>query len=838
MKRNRKWSRRIWLVPIFTGIIMAILLFYFTTIRQTMYEESSGHLNEVSQQMSASIEKQSEARWNMVDMFYRYFMDVADGNWETFDAYAKTKKNDWGFESLCLVDENGIYYDKKNKVSLLSQKEIFKELLTEQKPVILDNVLFGDENRLIFLSPVEGLEINGKTYRAMGAAYHTQNLFDILQIEAFSGKACLYITHEDGVVLFRSECERSIAGYNLFNSLEEAEFKRGSVQELKEHVRSGEKEMMTLKQNGTEYYMNHTSVGVDDWQLVMIVPTSVVSGRMQQSSLLTFVCLLLISGIILLEFVLIYVDSAKKVLRAEAESRKAAESANLAKSQFLSNMSHDIRTPMNAIIGMTKIASDHMGEPEKVKDCLQKIDLSGRLLVGLINDILDMSKIESGKMVLNNNTASLVELMKNIVSITQPTIRQKRQNFNIRLHKIKHEILEFDSLRLNQVLINLLGNAMKFTPEGGSISIDVSEQSTSRPGYAHYTFCVADTGIGMSPEFMEHLFTSFTRERDGRVDKIEGSGLGMAITKMIVTMMEGTIQVKSEVDKGSVFTVDLDLCIAGEPEDMVLPDMRILVADDDPDTCQAAAEFLLELGARAEVAVSGRTAAEMAAKAHDRKEDYQMILLDWRMPDMNGVETARAIRKYVGPEVPILVISAYDWSSIEMEAFEVGIDGFIQKPFFKSTLYRCACKYVLRCESKTELKAQESYDLSGKRILLAEDNEINRQIAVEILMGQGAEVETAVDGREALEIFRRSETGHYDLILMDIQMPHMNGYETTKAIRKLNRADAGKIPIFAMTADAFAEDIEAARKAGMNSHLAKPLDVPMMLREIRKYILS
>ena len=469
-------------------------------------------------------------------------------------------------------------------------------------------------------------------------------------------------------------------------------------------------------------------------------------------------------------------------------------------------------------------------------DCLKKINLSGQLLVGLINDILDMSKIESGKMVLNKDTASLVELMQNLVNITQPAVLQKMQVFNIRLHNIQHENLIFDSLRLNQVMINLLGNAVKFTPEGGSISLDVTEEPAAEEGAVHLTLKVADSGIGISPEFQKNLFTSFTRERDSKIDKIEGSGLGLAITKMIVTMMEGSISVESELGKGSIFTVEMDLPIADASEEMTLPEIHVLVADDDADTCRSAADYLRELGARADVAFGGLEAVKKADAALKTGDDYQIIFLDWRMSDLEGTDTAREIRSIVGEEVPILIISAYDWSGIEKDADEAGINGFIQKPFFKSTIYHNIQKYYLHCNQGQPVAASEQNVLLGKNILLVDDNAINLEIAEEILSDTGAVVDTARDGREAVERFACSPSGYYAMILMDIQMPVMNGYEATKAIRHMNRADADQVLVFAMTADAFADDIVLAKQVGMNAHFAKPLDMNVILKEITRLI--
>lgn len=818
------------------GLIVAVtLIFNSMLIRQTTYEEGSQYLDELSGQIASSIEKQSRDHWNMLDMFYRYFLDSPGDNWTALGSYIQEKKADFGFDSLCLVDENAMYYDRKQSFSLLSSKEVTAKLLTDRQPIILDNML-STEGSLIFFIPIDKQNINGKNICALGVSYNSKNLFDMLNIQAYNGEVMMYIIHQDGVALFRSGQEEVIPGYNMINSLEEAEFKRGSLDDLRSHIRSGEQELMTVDLRDTEYYINHTPVGVDDWQLVTMVPVDVVSGRLMHSSMITFLCMFLIGALIVVAFVLLYSDSARKVLRAEEAARKAAESANRSKSQFLSNMSHDIRTPMNAIIGMTKIAQDHIGESDKVEDCLKKIDLSGRLLVGLINDILDMSKIESGKMVLNNDTASLVDLMQNLVSITQPTVHRKKQVFNIRLHSIRHENLIFDSLRMNQVMINLLGNAVKFTPEGGSISLDVIEEPAKDETFAHFIFKVADTGIGISGEFQKNLFTLFTRERDSRVDKIEGSGLGLAITKMIVTMMGGFITVHSEPGKGSVFTVEVDIPIDGAPEEMKLPAIRVLVADDDPETCRSAAGYLEELGAKADIAYGGRDAVNMAAEAAESGNDYQVIFLDWRMPDLEGTNTAKAIREIVGEEVPILIISAYDWSGIEVEAGKTGINGFIQKPFFKSTLYHNIQKYYLHCDWEQPMQILDQEVLSGKKLLLVDDNDINLEIAQEILSSAGAAVDAAHDGQEAVERFEHSPFGFYDMIFMDIQMPVMNGYEATKSIRQMERADAGQVLIFAMTADAFSDDIALAKKVGMNAHFAKPLDLTVMMKEIRKLV--
>lgn len=530
-----------------------------------------------------------------------------------------------------------------------------------------------------------------------------------------------------------------------------------------------------------------------------------------------------------------------KEQRSEAERHRqelklaydAANWANQAKTDFLSHMSHDIRTPMNAITGMTKVAMASLGDNKKVMDCLKRIDLSNTHLLGLINDVLDMSKIESGKMTLNYDNANLPQVLENVVNVTQPMIKSRRQNFSIRLHNIKHENLYCDSLRLNQVFINILSNAIKFTPVGGSITVDVEELPAVRNRAARFIIKFSDTGIGMKPEFLLRIFDSFSRERGANIEKTEGSGLGMAICKRIVDMMEGKISVESELGIGTTFTLDLNLMLADTlEEDMHLPELNVMIVDDDEKTCETAAESLLELGMHADWAVSG---AEAVDKVSSGKK-YDIIIVDWMMPGMDGLQTTRALRDKLGEAIPIVVISAYDWQDIADEAKLVGVTGFIPKPLFKSTLFY-ALRKILSAAIEDEIGSENgsSVDFSGKRFLLAEDNEINCVVVEELLLPTGAVLDIAQDGSEAVSMFKNSTAGYYDLILMDVQMPLMDGYEATRAIRAMKRADAD-LPIIAMTANAFAEDVRATLDAGMNCHLPKPIDFNKLIKEIKRLL--
>ncbi len=517
---------------------------------------------------------------------------------------------------------------------------------------------------------------------------------------------------------------------------------------------------------------------------------------------------------------------------------RQAKEANRAKSDFLSRMSHDIRTPMNAILGMKDVALAHKDDQAKVLDCLKKIGLSGQHLLGLINDVLDMSKIESGEMALHEEVISLPEVLENIVTIMQPQFQEKEQKFSIRLRCVVHEQFLSDSLRLRQVFLNILSNACKFTPKGGSVTMDVQEQQGKDSNIARFVFTIADTGIGMQPEFLAHLFDAFSREQDSRVDKTEGTGLGMAIAKKIVDLLGGAIAVESEPGAGTTFRVTLPLQIEEAPVfERTFPDLRIIFADDDALMCEYTVEMLHRIGVHADWVDSGEAAVEKIMQAQESGRGYDAVLLDWRMPGLDGLETTRRIRKICGKTLPVLIVSAYDWNDIEQEAKEAGVTGFLQKPVFISTLCRGLQYYVLG--ERPGMDTHERYrqtSFLGKHFLLVEDNALNREVATELLTDLGAVIHIACNGEEGVTAFRRSPEGFYDMVLMDIQMPVMDGYTAARAIRSLARKDAGAVPILAMTADAFAEDIRAAKEAGMTGHLAKPLDAAMLKREIGKYV--
>lgn len=519
---------------------------------------------------------------------------------------------------------------------------------------------------------------------------------------------------------------------------------------------------------------------------------------------------------------------------------KTAQIANEAKTNFLSSMSHDIRTPMNAIIGMSVIAQANLDSPEKTQDCLTKINTASRHLLNLINEVLDMSKIESGKIDLSSEEVSLPKLIEDVMDVFRPLVGEKHQTLQVNANRVRHEKVVTDGGRLQQVLVNLLSNAIKYTPEGGTIGLRIQETPSFAKGKGQYSFVVTDSGIGMHEDFIPHLFEPFTRADDASIHNIQGTGLGMAITQNIVRMMNGTIEVKSTPGKGSQFIVAVTFDLCGEPEtdDAELAGLPVLVVDDDQILCESVSEILNDLGMQCSWVLSGREAVDRVAAAHEAAEDFFAVILDWIMPDIDGLETLKRIRKKVGIDMPIIIVSAYDFSEIEDKFRLAGADAFITKPLFKSKMVHTFHKFcrIDRSDARSALRERSDAALDGKKLLLAEDNELNREIAVELLETHGLLIDTAENGSIAVNKFEASAPGEYAGILMDIQMPVMDGYKATKMIRSLEREDARTIPILALTANAFASDIGKAHSAGMNDHIAKPIDIEILMEILRRWI--
>lgn len=533
--------------------------------------------------------------------------------------------------------------------------------------------------------------------------------------------------------------------------------------------------------------------------------------------------------------------------KAEIESHKAlkdayraAENASRAKTEFLSNMSHDIRTPMNAIVGLTAIAGANIESQDRVVECLGKITKSSRHLLGLINEVLDMARIESGRISLAEEDFSLPELVDNLLTLTKPAIDEHHHQLEVHIEHIEHEAVCGDSLRIQQVFVNLMSNAVKYTPDGGNITLTIKEKPNGFSELGCYEFSIEDNGIGMTPEFQKIMFEPFSRADDHRTTKVQGTGLGMAIARNIVNLMNGDIQVESAPNKGTKITVTVYLKLQEneKEQEKELLDLPVLVVDDDKTCCESTVATLQEIGIAGEWVLTGKEAVKRCAARHKTGRDYFAVILDWKMPEIDGIATARKIRERVGEDVTIIILTSFDFSEIEEEARAAGVNAFMAKPLFRSRLTATLRQFTSgkkeeNARNYLEDFAKENY--AGKRILLVEDNELNREIATEIIGMTGVTIDSAENGKIAVEKVMEAPEKWYDLIFMDIQMPIMNGYEATAAIRAL-AGSRGKVPIIAMTANAFAEDVQLAKNTGMNEHIAKPLDLNKLNDVLKQWL--
>ena len=750
------------------------------------------------------------------------------------------------FEYLAMYTDTGereVIYGGTVEVS---DEAEFRKVLKEKGGRVTSG--FNEEGKKLLLLFVDAKYpmMDGDSSSALVAGIPMDYLNDALVLEGEDALVYSHIIRADGTFVIRSGdgfrddyFTRIREVFEPFGGKSPEEY----ALELQEALNEGQEYSTMIMANGMRQHLYCSQLPDCQWNLLAIMPYGVLDDAINNLGKQRQFIILGVSSVILAAVMVVFVmyyKLSQKQMRALNEAERAAVQANKAKSEFLSNMSHDIRTPMNGIVGMTAIAMVNIDDRTKVKDCLSKITLSSKHLLGLINDVLDMSKIESGKLSLNKHQISLRDTMDSIVNIVQPQIKAKNQHFDIFIQNVDDEEVYCDSVRLNQVLINLLSNAIKFTPEEGTVNIFLSQEpSPLGSGWVRCNFWVKDNGIGMTPEFQRTIFETFTREKNIQVDKTEGSGLGMAITKYIVDAMKGTIELDSSPGKGTQFHIVLDFEKAAVREkDMILPNWKMLVVDNNEDLCQSAVFELKKIGIDAEWALDGKTAVRMAQKRHEEKDGYEIILLDWKMPEMDGLETTREIRRKVGDEIPIFIISAYDWSDIEEEAREAGVQGFISKPLFKSSLYLSLSECMMKkpeAEEKPDGKQKEEVDLTGKRILLAEDNDLNWEIAEELLSETGLKLERVENGKICVETFERSEEGYYDAILMDIRMPVMTGYDAAKSIRALARKDAN-LPIIAMTADAFSDDIQRCLDCGMNEHVPKPIDVDLVIEILKKYL--
>ena len=831
------------------SILISVCIVMFTITSVYVSGKSNGAINEIGMIYMSAIAKQMQEKFDAVinsqilemeGIVQRHPPEELEYGQEMIDQLVLSAQvRDFVYLGLYTKDgEREMIYGSKVEYE---SEEVFQNVLRDSSLRVFSGLSSEGEKVMCMLIDVEYPMKGGKTSSAMVAAIPMEYLEKVLALDSENSLMYSYIIRRDGSFVIRTREDSFFENINQTFCEYNGKSAEQYAQELQEAVNSNSEYATIACMDNERRYLLCTDLPNSEWYLLSLMPFGTLDRILQDLSLnrqsaTLLMCFIIIGGIVII-FMIYYKLSRQQMMELERARREAIK-ANKAKSEFLSSMSHDIRTPMNGIVGMTAIAMANIDNQERVKDCLGKITLSSRHLLGLINDVLDMSKIESGKLTLNMNQVSLREIMDSIVNIVQPQVKERQQHFDIFIQRIQTEDVHCDSVRLNQILINLLSNAIKFTPEGGRINVYLEQENS--PLGAQYVRChfrVKDSGIGMTQEFQEKIFDTFTREEKAQIDKIEGTGLGMAITKAIVDTMKGTIELQSAPGKGSEFHITLDLEKADtKVEDMKLPPWRMLVVDNNKDLCQSAVESLREIGIEAQWAMDGETAVAMAKKCYEEDNGFEIVLLDWKMPGMDGLHTAREMRKHLGENVPILIISAYDWSEIEEEAKEAGVQGFISKPLFKSNLYLGLSRYMLDApEENTEKKTVSHNSFQGKHILLAEDNDLNWEIAEDLLSEAGFVLERAENGKICVEKFEQSELGYYDVVLMDIRMPVMNGYDAAKAIRALAREDA-KLPIIAMTADAFSDDIQRCLDCGMNEHVAKPIDVDRLTQLLKKYL--
>ncbi len=832
-------------VVICVAVFILLTLFMSHRTEQTVEEISNIYMSEMNQQIQQKFRSIIRLRLEQVEgIIKRNPLDTEKNNQQLLEEL-QVSGEIRNFTFLGLYGENGdfeIVYGDEVKIS--DTDEDIQTSLNESE----DLVTYGQNDqgeKILLIGKKAAYEMkSGNISKAIIAGISMEYLNQALFLEENDAVVYSHIIDKNGNFVIRnsdafreSYFERIMEQYDEFDGKKTDDY----VRELKNAMDKEEMYTSLVSIDGHQRKIYCSPLYLSSsWYLITVMPSEVLGDSITELDTMRVIIMIGSGAVILFTMSVIFVlyyRLSQKQLRELEKAKEEADHANRAKSEFLSSMSHDIRTPMNAIIGMTEIAQRNIEDPVRVEECLRKVRLSSKQLLGLINDVLDMSKIESGKMPLNIAPMSLRDAMDDIVNIMQSQVKEKKQYFDIFIKKIVCEDVFCDDLRLNQVLLNFLSNAVKYTPEEGRIDVHMyQEESPKGEDFVRTHFRVIDNGIGMSPQFQEKIWDNFTRADSDEVRHIMGTGLGMAITKKIIDLMGGSIELKSELGKGSDFHMILDLKRSDvKEEDMKLPAWNVLVVDDNEELCTSAVSNLEELGVHVEWTLDGRKAIQMIEESHNKKNDYHFVLIDWKMPGMDGIQTIHEIRNRVGQDIPVFLISAYDYSDLEQEISAELIEGFISKPLFKSTLYYRLIQYADGYTMEGEKKEEQEADFSGKRVLLAEDMEINWEVASAILSITGMELEWAVNGKECLEKFQSSEVGYYDAILMDIRMPVMNGYDATMAIRKLDRKD-NNLPIIAMTADAFVGDIQKCMECGMNAHIQKPIDLKECISVLQKYL--
>ncbi len=830
-----------------TFALLAILIFsvfYFSKkLNAHIISVNEQQLSDYAKSNSYAGENELKNTLNQIKIAADSIGDMSDLTKESALAFIRDLGNDTSLSAIRYVTADGMAYTGTDDAIDLSSTNYFKKII-KGNCIIADN---NDEstNQGEFLIVGAPIITDGVITGAIIGEYDLYALSKIIDMESFNGLGYSSIIKPDGeyvLASYNTQWMLDDERLNYVSYLEKCNILNNTtIKDLKNNIRNNESGIFTYTYSGNTRIVYYTPLGINDWYLVKSVPGEQVSSITRpvkhMVGVFSLVMALVLVAFAAMVFVIITKINRRKNNQLQIAINKA-EDANKAKSQFLAQMSHEIRTPMNAIIGLTLIAKNDITNSEKMSDYLSKIDSSSKLLLGIINDVLDMSAIENDKLKIDSAEFDFKQLLTSITTIFYQQCKQKNISFEMRMNGVTEEVLIGDSLRVNQILMNLLSNAVKFTPSGGEISVLVIQASSSK-GTAHMRFIVSDTGCGMSDDLKNRLFNPFEQEDASTARKHGGSGLGLAITKNLVEMMHGTITVESQKGKGTVFTVDI-------PFEMLenkycsttsgFNDIHALIVDDDPDSLEYTGILLDRLGVSYDKTDDGEKALEILGEAEDNNTPYNLCFIDWKMPKMSGIEVAQQIRNIFGSDTIIIIISAYDLNEVEDEGRNAGADYFIPKPLFQSSVFNILMKITHGDYSKVAAKESSSmkgsYNFNGAKVLIAEDVALNMEVAVSLLKMVNVECVCAEDGSIAVDIFNRSKPGEYGAILLDINMPVMDGYEAARAIRALNREDAGTIPIYAMTANAFTEDVAAAMDAGMNGHIAKPIEPSVLYQTL------
>ena len=841
-RQNMKNSIIIIINVIIMAAILTFVVLYSGYENQSSYRRQIEHFENTTVTMEQVTENYLEGEQRVCDVWAQYInnntmtMEEAAAYIRESHVLENTSAHLIALDTLTgistrpklgTVDDYNVSYEKLN---ILSNVDWIDEIGCSTNITRAYTNPMNGEQSLAFCNKID-------IYDAEESTFKDAVLLRVIPISSLEQKwvfpqselvnAELSMIDMSGDYILKGSSFKNSSFFEFYKSYNQADLE--TSKNLFEKITSSTGSVSMLNSHGEECVLAFTPVSAAyGWTMLSLVPSKDLSVEKGNWVLFGVVSVGLLVLFLSDLFYMLYLNKHLRITASKAES------ANKAKTDFLSTMSHDIRTPMNAITGLTAIAEKNLGDVESTRESLRKIGLASNHLLTLINDILDISKVESGNLKLSPLTFSIVETVENLVNISQPMIKEKNLDFSFHINHMEKEYLYTDQLRLNQIYINILSNAIKYTEPGGRVSVDLREEQSTEPDCIRLTYVVADTGIGMSPEFMESMYTPFSRQVDSRVNSIQGTGLGLAITRQMVELLGGTIECESEQGKGTTFTVALDIPIADrQREDMQLEPMDVLIVDDDEIMSQTAADTLEELGASVEQAYGGLEALGMIEHRHHAGKDYNVIIVDWKMPEIDGLETIKRIRSEIKTNIPILLISAYDWSDIEDKAKAAGANGFVTKPLFKSTLYD-KINDLIGKESKSIEPEDDYSDLQGLNILVAEDNDINWEIISAMLSMFGIVSERAENGRICVDMISSAEKDKYTLIFMDIQMPEMNGLDATRTIRKLENSWASSIPIIAMTADAFSENIVECMDAGMDGHIAKPIDVKLVIKEIRR----